>query len=114
MVFYQKEAAEIKHVIAQTIEIYAQIQVFVNGNMVPESLWHFFSISHQEKKDITNTIDGYLYWWFYPSVYLIIRKLSFSESVYVCEYKNTYFIYVYVCIDAYLTSTYYVTLQLEK
>lgn len=32
------------------MEIYAQIQVFLNVNMVPESLWRFFSISHQEKK----------------------------------------------------------------
>lgn len=58
MVFYQKEAAEIKHVIAQRIEIYAQIQVFANGNMVPESLWHFFSISHQEKKILQIPLMG--------------------------------------------------------
>lgn len=59
MEFYQKEA-KIKHVIPQSIEIYTQIQVFLNGDVVPESLWHFFFISQQEK-NITSTTDGYLY-----------------------------------------------------
>lgn len=49
IVFYQKKAVEIKHVIAQSIEIYAQIQLFLNDYMVPESLWHFFSLSQEEK-----------------------------------------------------------------
>lgn len=60
MEFYQKEEAKIKHVIPQSIEIYTQIQVLLNDDVVPESLWHFFSISQQEK-NIINTTDGYLY-----------------------------------------------------
>lgn len=67
MVFYQKVAAEMKHIMLQTMEIYTQIQVFLNVNMVPESLRHFFSISHQEE-NIKNTTGGYLYGWIYPSV----------------------------------------------
>lgn len=66
------------------MEIYTEIQVFLNINTIPESLRHYFSISHEEKKWFKMMDDSYLYGRIYPSVLLITGELSFSLSIYVC------------------------------